>query len=46
MLVSLLFAFYALISSGIEYLMLTFLTTLAFATIPLATIDLTGGTMA
>jgi branched-chain amino acid transport system permease protein len=41
--VSLLFAFYALISSGIEYLMLTFLTTLAFATIPLATIDLTGG---
>jgi branched-chain amino acid transport system permease protein len=42
-LVSLLFAFYALISSGIEYLMLTFLTTLAFATIPLATIDLTGG---
>ena len=41
--VSLLFAFYALIASGIEYLMLTFLTTLAFATIPLATIDLTGG---
>jgi branched-chain amino acid transport system permease protein len=42
-LVSLLFAFYALISSGIEYLMLTFLTTLAFATIPLTMIDLTGG---
>lgn len=41
--VSMLFAFYALIASGIEYLMLTFLTTLAFATIPLATIDLTGG---
>jgi branched-chain amino acid transport system permease protein len=41
--VSLLFAFYALISSGIEYLMLTFLTTLAFATVPLATIELTGG---
>jgi branched-chain amino acid transport system permease protein len=41
--VSLLFAFYALIAAGIEYLMLTFLTTLAFATIPLATIDLTGG---
>jgi len=43
LLVSLLFSFYALISSGIEYLMLTFLTTLAFATIPLATIELTGG---
>ena len=41
--VSLLFAFYALTSSGIEYLMLTFLTTLAFAAIPLATLDLTGG---
>jgi branched-chain amino acid transport system permease protein len=41
--VSLLFSFYALIASGIEYLMLTFLTTLAFATVPLATIDLTGG---
>jgi branched-chain amino acid transport system permease protein len=42
-LVALLFAFYALTSSGTEYLMLTFLTTLAFASIPLATIDLTGG---
>jgi branched-chain amino acid transport system permease protein len=42
-LVSLLFAFYALISSGIEYLMLTFLTTLAFARLPLTAIDLTGG---
>jgi branched-chain amino acid transport system permease protein len=41
--VSMLFSLYALISSGIEYLMLTFLTTLAFATIPLATIELTGG---
>jgi branched-chain amino acid transport system permease protein len=41
--VSLLFAFYALISSGIEYLMLTFLTTAAFAALPLATLDLTGG---
>jgi branched-chain amino acid transport system permease protein len=41
--VSLLFAFYALIASGIEYLMLTFLTTAAFAALPLATLDLTGG---
>ena len=42
-LVSLLFAFYALVASGIEYLMLTFLTTAAFAALPLATLDLTGG---
>ena len=42
-LVALLFAFYALTSSGIEYLMLTFLTTLAFSSVPLAAIDLTGG---
>jgi branched-chain amino acid transport system permease protein len=41
--VSLLFAFYALVASGIEYLMLTFLTTAAFAAVPLATLDLTGG---
>ena len=41
--VSLLFAFYALVSTGIEYLMLTFLTTAAFAAVPLATLDLTGG---
>jgi branched-chain amino acid transport system permease protein len=41
--VALLFAFYALTSSGIEYLMLTFLTTLAFSAVPLAAIDLTGG---
>ena len=41
--VSLLFSFYALVASGIEYLMLTFLTTAAFAAIPLATLDLTGG---
>jgi branched-chain amino acid transport system permease protein len=41
-LVSLLFAFYAVIAAGIEYLMLTFLTTLAFATIPLTMVDLTG----
>jgi branched-chain amino acid transport system permease protein len=43
LLVSLLFSFYALLSSGIEYLMLTFLTTAAFAALPLATLDLTGG---
>jgi branched-chain amino acid transport system permease protein len=42
-LVSLLFSFYALVASGIEYLMLTFLTTAAFAALPLATLDLTGG---
>jgi branched-chain amino acid transport system permease protein len=42
-LVSLLFAFYALIASGVEYLMLTFLTALAFASLPLAMLDLTGG---
>lgn len=41
--VSLLFAFYALIASGVEYLMLTFLTTLAFASIPHAMNELTGG---
>src|SRR5690349_2881209 len=41
--VSLLFSFYALVASGIEYLMLTFLTTAAFAAVPLATLDLTGG---
>jgi branched-chain amino acid transport system permease protein len=41
--VSLLFAFYALIASGVEYLMLTFLTTLAFASIPHAANELTGG---
>jgi branched-chain amino acid transport system permease protein len=42
-LVALLFAFYALTSSGVEYLMLTFLTTLAFSSVPLAALDLTGG---
>jgi ABC-type branched-subunit amino acid transport system permease subunit len=42
-LVSLLFSFYALVASGIEYLMLTFLTTAAFAAIPLTALDLTGG---
>jgi len=43
LLVSLLFSFYALVASGIEYLMLTFLTTAAFAAVPLALLDLTGG---
>jgi branched-chain amino acid transport system permease protein len=43
LIVSLLFSFYALVASGIEYLMLTFLTTAAFAAVPLATLDLTGG---
>ena len=42
-LVSLLFSFYALVASGIEYLMLTFLTTAAFAAVPLTALDLTGG---
>jgi branched-chain amino acid transport system permease protein len=41
--VALLFSFYALVSSGTEYLMLTFLTTAAFAAVPLATLQLTGG---
>jgi ABC-type branched-subunit amino acid transport system permease subunit len=38
-----LFSFYALVASGIEYLMLTFLTTAAFAALPLTMLDLTGG---
>ncbi|MFN8635438.1 MAG: branched-chain amino acid ABC transporter permease [Chloroflexota bacterium] len=41
--VALLFAFYSLVASGTEYLMLTFLTTLAFAVLPLALPDLLGG---
>ena len=41
--ISLLFSFYALVASGIEYLMLTFLTTAAVGAVPLATLDLTGG---
>lgn len=43
LLVALLFAFYSLVASGTEYLMLTFLTTLAFAVLPLALPDLLGG---
>ncbi len=43
LLTALLFAFYALVASGVEYLMLTFLTTLAFAVLPLAIPDLLGG---
>jgi branched-chain amino acid transport system permease protein len=42
-LVSLLFCFYALVASGVEYLMLTFLTTAAFAAVPLTALELTGG---
>ncbi len=41
--VALLFAFYAVVASGTEYLMLTFLTTLAFSVLPLTATDLTGG---
>jgi len=43
LMVALLFAFYALVAGGVEYLMLTFLTTLAFAVLPLALPDLLGG---
>src|SRR5690349_8870098 len=43
LLAALLFAFYSLVASGTEYLMLTFLTTLAFAVLPLALPDLLGG---
>jgi branched-chain amino acid transport system permease protein len=43
LLVALLYAFFALAATGVEYLMLTFLTTLAFASVPLTMIDLTGG---
>ncbi len=43
LLVALLFSFYALVATGTEYLMLTFLTTLAFAVVPLALPDLLGG---
>ena len=42
-LVSLLFSAYAILAAGIEYLMLTFLTTLAFFNIPLAAQGVTGG---
>jgi branched-chain amino acid transport system permease protein len=41
--VALLFAFYAVVASGTEYLMLTFLTTLAFSVLPLTATELTGG---
>jgi len=42
-LVSLLFGLYSIVATGIEYLMLTFLTTLAFFNIPLAAQKATGG---
>jgi branched-chain amino acid transport system permease protein len=43
LLVALLVGFYALASSGVEYLMLTFLTTLAFAALPLTWLEVLGG---
>jgi branched-chain amino acid transport system permease protein len=43
LLVGLLFSCYAIVATGIEYLMLTFLTTLAFAVVPLALPNLFGG---
>ena len=43
MVVALLFSFYAVVASGTEYLMLTFLTTLAFSVAPLTAPTLTGG---
>lgn len=42
-LVSLLFGVYSIVATGIEYLMLTFLTTLAFFNIPLVAQSATGG---
>ncbi|HEY4028164.1 MAG TPA: branched-chain amino acid ABC transporter permease [Candidatus Dormibacteraeota bacterium] len=42
-LVSLLFAVYAVVATGLEYLLLTLLTTSAFFTIPLLSTGLTGG---
>ncbi|HLH70517.1 MAG TPA: branched-chain amino acid ABC transporter permease [Candidatus Dormibacteraeota bacterium] len=43
LLVSMLFAVYAVVSSGLEYLLLTLLTTSAFFTLPLLFTKLTGG---
>ncbi|MBV9325006.1 MAG: hypothetical protein JO352_14585 [Chloroflexi bacterium] len=43
LLISLLFGLYANVASGIEYMMLTFLTTLAMATLPSVSPALTGG---
>jgi branched-chain amino acid transport system permease protein len=43
LLISLLFGLYANVASGIEYMMLTFLTTLAMATMPSVAPQLTGG---
>ncbi|HKF78465.1 MAG TPA: branched-chain amino acid ABC transporter permease [Candidatus Dormibacteraeota bacterium] len=42
-LVSLLFAIYAVVATGLEYLLLTLLTTSAFASLPLLDTALTGG---
>jgi branched-chain amino acid transport system permease protein len=41
--ISLLFGVYAMLASGLEYLMLTFLTTLALFEVPLVAQDVTGG---
>ena len=41
--VSVLFAVYAVVATGIEYLLLTLLTTAAFASLPLLATNLTGG---
>jgi branched-chain amino acid transport system permease protein len=43
LLVSVLFAIYAVVATGLEYLLLTLLTTSAFATIPFLTTSVTGG---
>ncbi|MBV9577064.1 MAG: ABC transporter permease [Chloroflexi bacterium] len=43
LIVSLLFGLYANVASGVEYMMLTFLTTLAMATLPSVAPQLTGG---
>lgn len=42
-LVSILFSIYAVVATGLEYLLLTLLTTAAFASLPLLSISLTGG---
>ncbi|MBV9172870.1 MAG: ABC transporter permease, partial [Chloroflexi bacterium] len=43
LLISVVFGVYANVATGVEYLMLTFLTTLAMSTVPNAATDLTGG---
>jgi branched-chain amino acid transport system permease protein len=41
--ISVLFGIYAIVASGVEYLMLTFLTTIAMSKVPNLATDLTGG---